>query len=56
MNDELRNAKSIYKDTLKISTIAELIQKIKQDFAVFKKSGIQNDDFERVLKLLVKKR
>jgi hypothetical protein len=29
-----------------------LDSKIKQDFSVFKKAGIQSDDFERVLKLL----
>jgi hypothetical protein len=55
MNDELRNAKSIYKAyrSQNINDSLSWIQKIKQDFAVFKKSGIQNDDFERVLKLLV---
>jgi hypothetical protein len=54
MNDELRNAKSIYKAyrSQNINDSLSLIQKIKQDLQ-FLKSGIQNDDFERVLKLLV---
>jgi hypothetical protein len=29
-------------------------QKIKQDFAAFKKAGIVSNDFERVLKLMEK--
>jgi predicted Zn-dependent protease len=47
MNDELRNAKSIYKAyrSQNINDSLSWIQKIKQDFVVLK-SGIQNDDFE----------
>lgn len=54
LNDEFRRAKSIYKEyqSQNVNDSLSWIQKIKQDFAVFKKAGIQNDDFERVLKLI----
>lgn len=54
LNDEFRRAKSIYKEyqSQNVNDSLSWIQKIKQDFAVFKKAGIQNDDFERVLKLV----
>jgi tetratricopeptide (TPR) repeat protein len=54
LNDEFRKAKSIYKEyqSQNVNDSLSWIQKIKQDFALFKKVGIQNDDFERVLKLI----
>ena len=54
LNDEFRNAKSIYKEyqSQNVNESLSWIQKIKQDFSVFKKAGIQSDDFDRVLKLL----
>jgi tetratricopeptide (TPR) repeat protein len=55
LNDEFRNAKSIYKEyqSQNVNDSMSWTKKIKQDFAIFKKAGIQNDAFERVLKLLV---
>jgi hypothetical protein len=43
MNDELRNAKSIYKAyrSQNINDSLSWIQKIKQDFAVFKSQGFK---------------
>lgn len=54
LNDEYRNAKSIYKEyqSQNVNDSLRWTQKIKQDFAAFKKAGIQNDDYDRVLKLL----
>ncbi|WP_243699255.1 tetratricopeptide repeat protein [Flavobacterium hiemivividum] len=54
LNDEYRNAKSIYKEyqSQNVNESLSWTQKIKQDFTSFKKAGIKNDDFERVLKLL----
>lgn len=54
LNDDFRKAKSIYKEyqSQNVNDSLSWIQKIKQDFAVFKKLGIHNDDFERVLKLV----
>lgn len=54
LNDDFRKAKLIYKkyQSQNVNDSVSWIQKIKQDFAVFKKLGIQNDDFERVLKLV----
>ncbi|MFT5715633.1 MAG: hypothetical protein ACI9WT_002219 [Flavobacterium sp.] len=55
LNDEFRNAKYIYKkyQSQNVNDSISWTKKIKQDFAIFKKAGIQNDAFERVLKLLV---
>lgn len=54
LNGEFRNAKSIYKEyeSQNVNDSLSWMQKIRQDFAAFEKAGIQNDDFERVLKLL----
>jgi tetratricopeptide (TPR) repeat protein len=54
LNDDFRKAKSIYKEwqSQNVNDSLSWGQKIKQDFALFKKVGIQNDDFERVLKLV----
>jgi tetratricopeptide (TPR) repeat protein len=55
LHDEFRNAKSIYKEyqSQNVNDSGSWTQKVKQDFVVFIKAGIQNDDFERVLRLLV---
>ena len=56
LNGEFRNVKPIYKEyqVQNVNDSLSWIQKIKQDFATFKKAGIQNDDFDKVLKLLAK--
>ena len=54
LNGEFRNAKPIYKEyqVQNVNDSLSWIQKIKQDFATFKKAGIQNDDFDRIMKLI----
>jgi tetratricopeptide (TPR) repeat protein len=54
LSDNYKEAKSIYKKYQKQNVTDSLSwsQKIEQDFKVFQKAGIQNEDFERVLKLM----
>ncbi|MFV7235746.1 tetratricopeptide repeat protein [Flavobacterium sp. ZB4R12] len=56
LNDNYASAKAIYKEyqSQNVTDSLSWIQKVKQDFETFKKVGIQNDDFERVLKLIEK--
>ena len=56
LNDNYASAKAIYKEYLSQNVTDSLswTQKIKQDFADFKKAGIVSNDFERVLKLMEK--
>lgn len=53
LNDNYSTAKSIYKEYQyqNVTDSLSWIEKIKQDFETFKKVGIENDDFKRVLKL-----
>lgn len=53
-NDEFREAKTIYKEyqNQNVTDSLSWIQKINDDFIVFKKSGLPSGDFDRVLKLL----
>jgi tetratricopeptide (TPR) repeat protein len=52
LNGDYRAAKSIYKEYQNQNITASLswIQKIKDDFVVFKKEGLLSKDFDRVLK------
>ena len=54
LNDDYAAAKAIYKEyqSQNVTDSLSWTQKIKQDFAAFKKAGITSDDFERVLKLI----
>jgi tetratricopeptide (TPR) repeat protein len=54
LNDNFSSAKAIYKkyQSQNVTDSLSWTQKIKQDFEAFKKVGIQNKDFERVLKLI----
>ncbi|WP_338644905.1 tetratricopeptide repeat protein [Flavobacterium sp. KS-LB2] len=54
LNDNFSSAKAIYKkyQSQNVTDSLSWTQKIKQDFEAFKKMGIQNKDFERVLKLI----
>lgn len=54
LNDNFSSAKAIYKkyQSQNVTDSLSWTQKIKQDFEAFKKVGIQNKDFERVLKLM----
>lgn len=56
LNNEYQSAKVIYKKYQNQNVTDSLgwTEKIKLDFDTFEKSGIQNDDFDRVLKLLKK--
>ena len=56
LNDNYSSAKAIYKEYQSQNVTDSLgwNEKVKQDFEVFKKAGIQNNDFERVLKLIEK--
>ena len=56
LNDNYASAKAIYKEyqSQNVTDSLSWTQKIKQDFAVFKKAGIISNDFERVLKLIEK--
>ncbi|RVT74947.1 hypothetical protein EOD40_12295 [Flavobacterium sufflavum] len=54
LNGEYSKAKTIYKEyqNQNVTDSVSWTQKIKDDYQTFTKSGIQNQDFERVLKLL----
>ena len=56
LNDNYASAKAIYKQyqSQNVTDSLSWTQKVKQDFEAFKKVGIKNDDFERVLKLMDK--
>jgi tetratricopeptide (TPR) repeat protein len=56
LNKNYASAKAIYKEyqTQNVTDSLSWTQKVKLDFEAFKKMGIQNDDFERVLKLMDK--
>ncbi|MDI6046948.1 tetratricopeptide repeat protein [Flavobacterium yafengii] len=56
LNDNYASAKAIYKEyqSQNVTDSLSWIQKVKQDFAAFKKAGIVSNDFERVLKLMDK--
>ena len=56
LNNNYSSAKAIYKEyqSQNVTDSLSWVQKIKLDFETFKKVGIKNDDFERVLKLLDK--
>ncbi|HEX9151684.1 MAG TPA: hypothetical protein VF842_06340 [Flavobacterium sp.] len=56
LNNNYSSAKVIYKkyQSQNVTDSLSWTEKVKQDFETFKKMGIQNDDFERVLKLMVK--
>ncbi|WP_348797201.1 tetratricopeptide repeat protein [Flavobacterium adhaerens] len=53
LNDNYKEAKKIYNkyQHQNVTDSLSWIQKTEQDFKTFQKIGIQNDDFERVLKL-----
>lgn len=54
LNGEYAKAKTIYKEyqNQNVTDSLSWTQKIKDDYQAFAKAGIQNQDFERVLKLL----
>lgn len=54
LNDEYRNAKTIYKEYRSQNVTSNLSwnQKIKQDFILFQKAGLPSGDFERVVRLI----
>ena len=54
LNDNYSSAKAIYKEyqSQNVTYSLSWTQKIKQDFAAFKKAGITFSDFERILKLV----
>lgn len=54
LNDNYKEAKKIYKkyQNQNVTDSLSWIQKAEQDFKAFQKAGIQNEDFERVLKLI----
>jgi hypothetical protein len=54
LNDNYKEAKKIYKkyQNQNVTDSLSWIQKTEQDFKAFQKAGIQNENFERVLKLL----
>ena len=56
LNDEYSKAKAIYKEyqNQNVTDSISWTQKIKDDYQAFAKAGIQNEDFEKVLKLLGK--
>jgi hypothetical protein len=56
LNNNYSSAKAIYKEyqSQNVTDSLSWAQKTKQDFEAFKKVGIKNDDFERVLKLMEK--
>lgn len=53
LNDNYKEAKKIYKkyQSQNVTESLSWVQKTEQDFKAFQKAGIQNEDFERVLKL-----
>jgi tetratricopeptide (TPR) repeat protein len=56
LNNNYSSAKAIYKEYQyqNVTDSLSWTEKVKLDFEAFKKMGIQNDDFERVLKLMDK--
>ncbi|MBP2282322.1 hypothetical protein H4V97_000640 [Flavobacterium sp. CG_23.5] len=56
LNKNYSSAKAIYKEyqAQNVTDSLSWAEKVRQDFETFKKSGIQNDDFKRVLKLMEK--
>jgi tetratricopeptide (TPR) repeat protein len=54
LNDNFKTAKPIYKEyqSQNVTDSLSWTQKTKQDFEAFQKAGIQNDDFEKVLKMM----
>jgi tetratricopeptide (TPR) repeat protein len=54
LNDNYKEAKKIYKkyQNQNVTDSLSWIKKTEQDFKAFQKAGIQNEDFERVLKLI----
>jgi hypothetical protein len=54
LNDNYSSAKAIYKEyqSQNVTDSLSWNEKVKQDFAAFKKVGIQKNDFERILKVL----
>lgn len=56
LNDNFKTAKPIYKEyqSQNVTDSLSWTQKTKQDFEAFQKAGIQNDDFEKVLKMMEK--
>lgn len=56
LNNNYSSAKAIYKEyqSQNVTDTLSWTEKVKQDFETFKKAGIKNDDFERVLKLIDK--
>ncbi len=54
LNDNYKEAKKIYKkyQNQNVTDSLSWVQKTEQDFKAFQKAGIQNEDFERVLKLM----
>jgi predicted Zn-dependent protease len=56
LNDNYASAKAIYKEyqSQNVTDSLSWTDKIKQDFASFKKAGIVSSDFERILKLMEK--
>ncbi|MFV5699329.1 tetratricopeptide repeat protein [Flavobacterium sp. ZT3R17] len=56
LNNNYSSAKAIYKEyqSQNVTDSLSWTEKVKQDFETFKKVGIQNDDFEKVLKLMEK--
>ncbi|MDI1307515.1 MAG: hypothetical protein PSX42_22090, partial [bacterium] len=56
LNNNYSSAKAIYKEYQSQNVTDSLgwTEKVKQDFETFKKAGIKNDDFERILKLMEK--
>ncbi|PKB18597.1 tetratricopeptide repeat protein [Flavobacterium sp. 5] len=54
LNDNYKEAKKIYKkyQNQNVTDNLSWVQKTEQDFKAFQKVGIQNEDFERVLKLI----
>jgi hypothetical protein len=55
LNDDYKSAKTIYKQyqTQNVTDSLSWKQKAKDDFEIFEKSGIKNDDFDRISKLLM---
>lgn len=56
LNNNYSLAKAIYKEyqSQNVTDSMSWTEKVKLDFETFKKAGIQNDDFEKVLKLMNK--
>jgi hypothetical protein len=54
LNADYSSAKTIYKEyqSQNVTDSLSWVEKVKLDFETFKKTGIQSDDFERVLKLI----